>query len=177
MRGPDGLRREGFDDNGPIMTRLSGVRYLVTAGVWAGCAAAAVFWGLRLFVPAAPVPAEALAVGSDQALRGDPARLFSVAASAPAGATAPALASRFRLVGVVASAGPDASGGVALIAIDGKPPSAYHVGASVEGDMVLQAVEQRAARVGPAEGAPAFTLELPTLPPPATGTLPAAVIR
>jgi general secretion pathway protein C len=159
------------------MTRLSGVRYLVTAGVWAGCAAAAVFWGLRLFVSAAPVPTEALAVTSDQALRGDPARLFSVSASAPAGAAAPALASRFRLVGVVASAGANQAGGVALIAIDGKPPSAYHVGASVEGGMVLQGVEQRAVRVGPVDGASAFTLELPALPAPATGTLPVAEIR
>ncbi|MEX8519544.1 MAG: type II secretion system protein N [Leptothrix sp. (in: b-proteobacteria)] len=154
------------------MTGLSSVRYLVTAGVWAICAAAAVFWGLRLFVSASPVPAQALAVATDQALRGDPSRLFGSVAASAGPAAAPALASRFRLIGVVAAAASDSAFGLALIAIDGKPPRAYHVGASLEDNLVLQSVQRRAVQIGPAGGASVLALELPALPMPATGTLP-----
>ncbi|MEY2690080.1 MAG: ral secretion pathway protein, partial [Pseudomonadota bacterium] len=100
---------------------------------------------------------------------------------APATAAAPAQASRFRLGGVMAPlssrvASPGAKGraavlGVALLSTDGKPARAYRVGAAVDGDWVLQAVSQRGAQLGP-QGAPvALQLELPALPPAATGSL------
>lgn len=64
--------------------------------------------------------------------------------------------------------------GIALIAVDGKMPRAYHVGAAVDGELVLQSVNHRSVSIGPAQGAAAVVLELPVLPPPATGTLPPA---
>lgn len=102
--------------------------------------------------------------------RGDLTRLFGVdAAPVAAAAQAPA-DSRFRLIGVAA---PRATGeGLALIAVDGKPPRAYRVGASVDGDTVLQAVRARGATLGLRGGPAVVTLEIPPLPAAATGALP-----
>jgi general secretion pathway protein C len=163
-----------MDHNRRIMKALSSsVRYLVTAGVWAAAAAVAVFWGLRLFVPAAPVPPQALAVAPEQSLRGDPARLFGAQApvAGPAGAAEPALASRFRLLGVVAPAVEQAGVGVALLSIDGKPARAYRVGAVLDGSLVLQSVQKRSVRIGTAGSDSGTLLELPPPPAPATGNL------
>jgi general secretion pathway protein C len=63
--------------------------------------------------------------------------------------------------------------GVALIAVDGKPPKAFVVGSSLDTNLVLQSVSLRTAAIGPAQGAAAVTLELPPLAAAATGTLPA----
>ena len=78
-------------------------------------------------------------------------------------AAAPAVeaASRYRLVGVVAS-GPDR--GAALIAVDGQPPKPYRVGAVLEGGLVLRSLAARQARLEPESGTGA-AVEL-TLPPP-----------
>ncbi|MEY4752416.1 MAG: hypothetical protein RJA44_91, partial [Pseudomonadota bacterium] len=163
-----------MDDNRHIMKGLSSsVRYLVTAGVWAAAAAMAVFWGLRLFVPAAPVPPQALAVAAEQSLRGDPARLFGAAApvSGAVTATEPALASRFRLLGVVAPAVEQPGVGVALLSIDGKPARAYRVGATLDGQLVLQSVQKRSVRIGAADSDSGTQLDLPPPPAPATGNL------
>src|SRR3989344_5976761 len=84
---------------------------------------------------------------------------------------APALASRIKVIGVMAPA-PGQSAGVALLSIDGKPPKAIRVGGVVDGDMVLQDISQRSARIGPPDGANFLTIDLPGLPPAATGTLP-----
>ena len=55
--------------------------------------------------------------------------------------------------------------GVALIAVDGKPPRPFRVGATVADGYVLQSLEARAAALGASAGsAPAFTLQLPTRP-------------
>jgi len=64
--------------------------------------------------------------------------------------------------------------GVALIAIDGKPARAFPVGATVDGELVLQSVSLRTAAIGPAQGAQTVLLEIPRLPPPNTGSLPPA---
>ena len=73
--------------------------------------------------------------------------------------TAVPAVSRYALIGVVASRGND---GAALIAVDGKPPKPFRVGAAVEEGLVLQAVEARRARLGASlQGPAAFTLELP----------------
>ncbi len=151
--------------------------------VWAAVAGAAVFWGAKLLAKPLPLPPQA-ALAAPAAAGGvavaDLARLLGaepvvvVAAAAPP----PPEASRFQLLGVVAPKGgrvADASRyGVALIALDGKPPRAYRVGASFDGGLVLQQVQARSVAIGPAGGPASLTLELPALPPPATGMPPSA---
>jgi general secretion pathway protein C len=147
--------------------------------IWALVAGTVVFWGLRLLVRSPDAPAHAVPVGAAVAVRGDLTRLLGAApvATAAAAAANPEASSRFRLLGVMApKAGPkaDASGqGVALIAVDGKPAKAFAVGARLDNDLVLQAVSLRTASIGPPEGGVvSVKLEIPPLPPPATGTLP-----
>ena len=141
--------------------------------VWAALAASAVFWGLRLGGTSPAAPPHTVPVADVTAPRADLSRLFG-AEEAPATEEAPApeASSRFHLLGVVA---PKAAGGpgVALIAVEDKPARAFRVGAVVDGDLVLQAVQARGIELGPRGGAPAMRLELPPLPPPATGSLPA----
>jgi general secretion pathway protein C len=48
------------------------------------------------------------------------------------------------------------------------------VGAPIDGDLVLQAVHARGARLGAQGAATQVTLDLPALPPPATGSFPVA---
>jgi general secretion pathway protein C len=163
------------------------LRKLVIALVWAGCAASAVAWGLALSGKTLAVPANAQLLAPQHSQRGDPMRLFSLPPVAEQ-AAAPAQASRFKLVGVVAPVqAPVQTGtaasvararpargealGVALLSTDGKPARAYRVGAPVDGGWVLQAVSQRSASLGPAGGVAALQLELPALPPAATGML------
>lgn len=142
--------------------------------VWAAVAASAAFWAMRLFVAGAPVPGHAVAVGAAQSLRGDPLRVLGRSELAAEVAVVPAAASRFRLLGVMAPRAPKAADeGVALIAVDGRPARAYRVGATVDGELVLQRVRARGAELG-ARGAavPSLALEVPALPPPATGVMP-----
>jgi general secretion pathway protein C len=146
--------------------------------VWGLLAASVVFWGLRLLVRPLPAPSHALAVGDAAAMRGDLGRLLGAApvAAAPDAPTAPELASRFKLLGVMApkpAVTPASGAGYALIAVDGKPARAFRVGATLDSELVLQAVSLRSASIGPAEGATSVKLELPPLAAPATGTLPA----
>ena len=145
--------------------------------IWALVAATAVFWGLRLWVRAPAAPAYAVAVGDSAAVRGDLTRLLG---SAPVAAgpvvLAPETSSRFRLLGIVApkyaDAAAPASRGVALIAVDGKLPKAYAVGAHLDADLVLQSVSLRTVSIGATPGKAAITLELPLPAAAATGTLP-----
>ena len=141
--------------------------------VWALVAATAVFWGLRLLVRPPAAPPHTVSVGDAAALRGDLTRLFGATPTAPsaAGAPAPELASRFKLIGVMASKQTQGDG-FALIAVDAKPARAYAVGAPLDGDLVLKSVGLRSAAIGPAQGAAALTLEVPALPAAATGSLP-----
>lgn len=145
--------------------------------IWALVAAALVFWGMRLVVRADPVPLNAAVVGESTSARGDLSRLFGAEPVAQV-AVAPAASTRFRLLGVMA-AKPAAQGmtpGVALISIDGKPPRAFTAGARIEDQLVLQNVSLRSASIGVDQGPASFVLELPALPPPATGTLPRATM-
>ncbi|MDB5881774.1 MAG: hypothetical protein JWP43_1652 [Ramlibacter sp.] len=90
------------------------------------------------------------------------ARVLGFNAAVATAAPAPSAASRFNLVGVVANRG---HGGAALIAIDGKPPKPFRVGAPVDEGLVLQSVDARRAVLAPsAEAPPAVTLDLPLLP-------------
>jgi general secretion pathway protein C len=144
--------------------------------IWAAVAASAVFWLLRMLVTPPRAPVQTVAVSTSASLRGDVSRLLGAPpAAAPAAAAVVDQAGRFRLVGVMAPKG-DAtvSGqGIALIAIDGKPARPYRIGGTVEGDLVLQTVSQRGALIGQRSAEPSVRLELPPLPPPSTGTLPA----
>lgn len=144
--------------------------------IWGLVAATAVFWGLRLLVrPSAP-PSYAVAVVDSSAMRGDLTRVLgSAPVAAPVALSSPEASARFRLLGIMApKPQTDASSaqGLALIAVDGNMPKAYAVGASVDGDLVLQAVSLRTASIGQAHGTPSIRLELPPPVPPATGTLP-----
>ena len=145
--------------------------------IWALVAATAVFWGLRLTARAPAAPAYAVPVGDSTAVRGDLSRLLGSAPVATSAAAPIADAnSRFRLLGIMApkaSPGVVATYGVALIAIDGKMPKAFTVGARVDGDLLLQSVSLRTVSIGAGQGAPAITLELPPLAAAATGKLPA----
>ena len=147
--------------------------------VWALVAASVVFWGLRLFVRAPAAPPHSVAVIGAATAQGDLTRLLGAAPVAPAAAAAlaPELASRFRLIGVMAPKGkPNAAAtgqGVALISVDGKPARAFGIGTPLDRDLVLQSVSLRAAAIGPAQGDAAVKLEIPPLPLPATGKLPA----
>ena len=147
--------------------------------IWALVGGSTMFWGLRLTANPLQVPSHAIAVGDSATAHADLTRLFGatpVVAVATAAATE--AASRFQLLGIIAprargTAVPSHSG-VALIAVDGKLPRAFTVGARVDDDLVLQSVSLRTASIGPAQGARSVLLELPALPPPATGVLPAA---
>lgn len=146
--------------------------------IWALVAATAVFWGLRLWARPAEAPSYTVPVGDVAVARGDLSRLLGATPAATAAVVAaPEMASRFRLIGIMAPKAAAASAqpgqGVALIAVDGKPPKAFVVGSSLDANLVLQSVSLRTAAIGPAQGAAAVTLELPPLVAAATGTLPA----
>lgn len=138
--------------------------------IWALVAAASVFWGLRLLVRPSPPPASAVTLGDGGAVSADLSRLLGAEEIPQAIAVAPA-STRFKLLGVMAGRPDQPGAGVALISIDGKPPRTYAVGARVEDQLVVQSLGLRNATLGPAQGTPAFVLEIPPLPAPATGTL------
>ena len=145
---------------------------------WSLVAAAVVFWALRFGVTSPQAPAFAVPIDRAAPPRGDLARLFGAPpVVAVAEESRPEAPSRFRLVGVMAprSSTPEGTGayGLALIAVDGKPPRAFAVGAQLDTDLVLQSVGLRTASIGTPQGARSVLLELPALPAPATGTLPA----
>ena len=146
--------------------------------IWALIAAIAVFWGLRLAVHPAPTPAHSVALGDASAGRSDLTRLLGAPpVELQAAVAAPEASARFRLLGIMApkrlhAEGPS-HGGVALIAVDGKPARAFAVGSHLDADLVLQSVSLRTASIGPAQGAKTVVLEIPPLPAPTTGTLPA----
>ncbi|TAM48003.1 MAG: hypothetical protein EPN61_04100 [Burkholderiaceae bacterium] len=127
--------------------------------VWALAAASVVFWALK-FVPAPSAPT-ALPIAGSGAPAVDPAavaRLLGANAAAPAAQTTSG-ASRYVLLGVVADR---EHRGAALIAVDGKPPKPFRVGATVDDGLLLQSVAPRRALLGPSLGAPAsVTLDLP----------------
>jgi general secretion pathway protein C len=143
--------------------------------IWSLVGATAVFWAFRLAARPSQVPPYAVAVGNAAAVRGDLGRLFGAAPRQSAVAQAPEAPSRFKLIGVMAPRG-DAQAepgqGVALIAVDGKPPKPFTVGAQLDSDLVLQSVSLRTASLGPAQGERSVLLELPALPPPNSGVLP-----
>lgn len=134
---------------------------------WGLVAASSVYWGTQLFAKPLQISARpALDAGG---VAPDLGRLLGEAPQAST-APVPAAASRFQLLGVVASQsknGPE----VALIAVDGLP-HALRVGAVLEGEWKLVGVERRAVSIA-RDGQPALRLELP-MPTEVASVAPAA---
>jgi general secretion pathway protein C len=154
-----GLGSNRFNDNRRMVSNSSS-RWAVagsTFAVWALVAACAVYWGTKLSSAGGGSAAPAVVRAAAPA---DPAVVARLLGAGPAAAAPVAsAASRFALMGVVASSG---HGGAALIAVDGKPARPYRVGAQVDEGLVLQSVEPRRVALGAApDGPPSMTLELP----------------
>jgi len=145
--------------------------------MWGLLACSGGYWLLKLGPSAMPTPAGALSAGDRGVVQADLSRLFGASASEPAEAPAqPAAESRFKLLGVVAPkrAGAWHAGeGVALLTVDGGPPRTVRVGAMLDGEYSLLAVEARSVTLGRA-GVPAFSLQLAPPTEAAAGTLPVA---
>jgi general secretion pathway protein C len=144
------------------MVSNPGNRWAVAAStfvLWGLVAASAVYWATKLS-SGASISAAAPEVRT--APPPDPAAIARLLGAVPAAASATpvaSLSSRFQLLGVVADA---EGGGAALIAVDGKPPKPYRVGAQVDENLLLQSVDPRRATLGASRNAPAaVTLELP----------------
>ena len=149
---------------------------LVAFVIWAAVAASAMFWALRLGVSAPAAPAHTAAAVGAAPIQGDLTRVFGAAPvrevdGADRVVETP-LSSRFKLLGVAAPRQGGDRNGLALIAVDGKPARSYAVGSAVDGDILLQSVHARGARLGAKGSSPQVSLELPALPLPATGSLP-----
>lgn len=160
-----------------IMCRIMASRILALL-VWAAVAASLAFWGLRWMArPTAVPPGTSSVALSGAAPRGDVTRLLSPPAQAGDEPAAPSqqamLASRLQLIGVVAPRH-EGGQGIALLAVDGKPARAYKTGHVVDGDLVVQSVTQQGVQIGPSGKPAAVNLNLPLMPPPATGMLPSA---
>lgn len=142
---------------------------LLSFVIWAIVAAGAVFWLTRLLARPDAAPAHTvLAATGTSVAAADFSRLLgsSARAVAEAAPAAPAGDGRFKLVGVVAAKASAADSGLALIAVDGKPPRPVGLGGVVDGSLVLLAVNHRRAELGPAGGEPTVQLELPAAPEP-----------
>jgi general secretion pathway protein C len=138
--------------------------------LWALVAAGAVYWGLKLSGRTAAATAPAAARTPAPA---DPAAVARLLGSGPQAATAApvaSVASRFALVGVVASRGDNAT---ALIAVDGKPAKPFRVGGAVDEGLVVQSVEaRRVILAASADSSTAVTLDLPRPPAGAAQAVP-----
>ena len=168
----DASWRGSFHHNRRMSARLSAFV------IWSLVAATAVFWALRFSARPLQAPAYAVAIAKTVPMRGDLTRLFGAApVVAVVPDAVPEASARFKLVGVMAPPAGQAQSmpghGLALIVVDGKPARAFAVGSLLDSDLVLQSVSLRTASLGPAQGNRSVLLELPALPAPATGTLPA----
>jgi general secretion pathway protein C len=131
--------------------------------IWAAVAASAVFWLLRLWTSSPTAPSYTVPVATSAPPRSDLTAVFGAPAAAKQAAAPvePALASRFKLLGVAAPREGGDSAGLALIAVDGKPARGFKVGTVIDGDLVLQSVHPRGAALGSKGAGPAVSLELP----------------
>ncbi len=145
----------------PSLSASRGVTFLV----WLLVALCGVFWGLRWGAPRAVTGGPAPGVRLPEPI--DPqavARLLGATGAAADADARPVEGARLALMGVVA--GPSGAG-AALISVDGAPARPYRVGRAVPGDLFLQSLQPRLARLGPKpDGPTTLTLELPALPPP-----------
>jgi general secretion pathway protein C len=134
--------------------------------IWAAVAASAVFWLLRLWTSSPSAPPYTVPVATTAPSRSDLTAALGAPATAKQAAAPvePALASRFKLLGVAAPREGGDSTGLALIAVDGKPARGFKVGTVIDGDLLLQSVHARGAALGTKGAAPAVSLELPPVP-------------
>lgn len=142
--------------------------------VWGLLACSGVYWLIQLLAQPIAAPAQAQPALEQRSLQADLTRLFGAAPVAVVEA-APAAASRFNLLGVVApknAVAAQAGEGVALIAVDGVART-VRVGALVDGNLQLLFVDARSASLGEA-GVVSMTLQIAPQANPATGSLPAA---
>ena len=132
-----------------------------TLVLWLLAVGSCVYWGLKIAPQASSVDVAAPVRMPPPVDPAAVARLLGanpLTTSTTAGVTA-SLASRLNLLGVVASR---SSRGAALIAVDGKPPRPFRVGAAIDEGLVLQAVQGRRATIGATPAGPSvLTLELP----------------
>lgn len=137
--------------------------------VWGLAAAAAVAWGLKFSARPTPVPDHASVAVAGGAPTGDLSRVLGQAPAAPVAEAPPPpnADGQVKLLGVVAPR-PGHGGGLALVAVEGKPPRALRVGQALESGLVLQTVSHRRAEFA-RDGKAALVLELPELPPPQRG--------
>ncbi len=154
------LSLSGPMQGSPLRVRARWHVRAVTGLLWAAVAGCAVFWVLQLALPpggpAGAPPAARLPDPPDpQSL----ARLLGAGGGAADAQAAPSAGARRALVGV----GADASGGgAALISVDGAPAQPVRVGRRVQGELWLQSLKPRGARLGPApDGPTTLTLDLP----------------
>lgn len=141
--------------------------------LWGAVAVTAVFFGARLAFSASPVSAQTVQALASAPPRTDLTRLLGAGRPTAAAPQRPSASdSRYRLAGIMAprraSHSSKSAAGVALIAVDGAPPRAFRVGQAVPPDLVLREVGLRTVTVA-ARGGDRLVLEMPPLPPPATG--------
>lgn len=147
--------------------------------VWLVAAGCAVYWALKFVTgPSAPLsaavaaPAAGLGVVDTQALARGLGGGKTALTNPTEVAAAPSAfqASRFVLTGVVVQK-TGSSRGVALIAVDGKPPRPYRVGTQLADGVVLHSVSAgKAMLASAADAPPGLTLELPQLTTALAGT-------
>ncbi|HEX2009962.1 MAG TPA: hypothetical protein VJN44_03400, partial [Roseateles sp.] len=142
--------------------------------VWALLACVSVFWWLKLSARPLPVPPQAVPAIDAAGPRANLSRLLGEPQAAAAPLPAVAGEGRYKLVGLVApkQAGPAHAGeGVAMIAVDGAPPRPVRVGAAVDGEMRLLALDGNSAALGN-QGVVSLKLTLAPPAPANTGSLP-----
>lgn len=142
---------------------------LLSFAIWAAVTASAVFWLTRLLSRPDAAPAHTvIATANASVAAADFARVLGSTRSAaePSARVEPAVDARFRLIGVVAPKPATSDSGLALIAVDGKPPRPVVLGGVVDGALVLLTVNHRHAELGPLGGAATVRLELPLVPEP-----------
>jgi general secretion pathway protein C len=180
------LETEEKHDNS-WMQRSLWIRF-ATFLVWLLAAASTVYWALQFVQgPASPLSAAVAAPapggGAVDALAlakglggGNVTPRDASPEATPAAPAAPSIfqAARFVLTGVVVNR-PTSGQGVALIAVDGKPPRPYRVGTPLADGIVLHSVSAgKAMLAASADAAPGLTLELPQLTSAVAGTAVAA---
>jgi general secretion pathway protein C len=145
---------------------------LLSFVIWAVVAVSAVFWLTRLLSRSDPAPPHTVTANAGASVASaDLSRLLGSTHTAVAeAAPEPAADARFKLIGVVAPKSKQPDSGLALIAVDGKPPRPVVLGGVVEGPLVLLAVNHRRAELGPAGGEATVRLELPAVPEPNRST-------
>ncbi|TAG26572.1 MAG: hypothetical protein EAZ37_08660 [Burkholderiales bacterium] len=147
--------------------------------VWLLAAVCAVYWALK-FASGPVAPASAAVAASSGMGSVDPLALAKglggggkpPPASSPVEAVSvPSLqASRFVLTGVVVQKAKSGQG-VALIAVDGKPPRPYRVNATLADGVILHSVSAGKAMLATGQdAAPSLSLELPQLTSAVAGT-------